>query len=93
MPKYCAEKVLGCYLYFTSHCTLEAMHAHASDRKLTEKRSAKFFVRADGSTVVARKGNLNPRKISGIQEFIKLNYLRMYAQWRALSTQGFYVGV
>ena len=92
MPKYCAEKVFGCYLYFTSHCTLEAMHAHASDRRLTEKRSAKFFVRADGSTVVARKGSLKPRQISGIQEFIRLNYLRMYAQWCASSANGFYVG-
>jgi len=92
MPKYTDEKVLGCYLYFTSHCTLEAMHAHASDRKLTEKGSAKFFVRADGSTVVARKGRLNPRQIAGIQEYVKLNYLRMYAQWRASSVNGFYVG-
>jgi len=92
MPKYTDEKVLGCYLYFTSHCTLEAMHAHASDRKLTEKGSAKFFVKADGSTVVVRKGRLNQRQIAGIQEYIKLNYLRMYAQWRASSVNGFYVG-
>jgi len=92
MPKYTDEKVLGCYLYFTSHCTLEAMHAHASDRKLTEKGSAKFFVKADGATVVARKGRLNQRQIAGIQEYIKLNYLRMYAQWRASSVNGFYVG-
>jgi len=93
MPKYCEEKVFGCYLYFTSHCTLEAMHAHASDRKLTEKGSAKFFVRADGSTVVARKGRLKHKQISGIQAYIKLNYLRMYAQWSASSVNAFYVGV
>jgi len=93
MLKYCEEKAFGCYLYFTSHCTLEAMHAHASDRKLTERGSAKFFVQADGSTVVARKGRLKPKQISGIQAYIKLNYLRMYAQWRTLSGNGFYVGV
>jgi len=92
MPKYTDEKVYGCYLYFTSHCTLEAMHTHASDRKLTEKGSAKFFVKADGSTMVARKGRLKTRQIAGIQEYVKLNYLRMYAQWRASSVNGFYVG-
>jgi hypothetical protein len=31
---------------------IEAMHAHASDRKLTEEGLAKFFVKADGSTEV-----------------------------------------
>ncbi len=37
MPKYFEYKVAGYYLYFTSDCTLEAMHTHASDRKLTGK--------------------------------------------------------
>jgi hypothetical protein len=45
MPKYIADKVFGHYLYFTSFCTIEAMHVHASDKKLTEQKSAKFFVR------------------------------------------------
>ena len=92
MPKYCSEKVCGCYLYFTSHCTMEAMHAHASGHKLKEKGSAKFFVKADGSSVVARKGSLRPKQISGVQDYIKLNYLRMYVQWRTASVNGFYVG-
>ena len=29
MPKYFAEKICGHWLYFTSHCLLEAMHVHA----------------------------------------------------------------
>ena len=71
---------------------MEAMHAHASDRKLKEKGSAKFFVKADGSSVVARKGSFKQKQISGIQEFIRLNYLRMYVQWRTASINGFYLG-
>ena len=51
MPKYFADKVLGHWLYFTTHCILEAMHVHASrDSKLREKGAAKFFVCADGSS-------------------------------------------
>ena len=33
MPKYYEYKVCGYYLYYTSHCIIEAMHVHASDRK------------------------------------------------------------
>lgn len=45
MPKYFAEKIFGHWLYFTTHCILEAMHVHASqDSKLREKGAAKFFV-------------------------------------------------
>lgn len=36
MPKYYDFKVCGYYLYFTSHCTVEAMHVHASDKRLNE---------------------------------------------------------
>ena len=43
MPKYYQDKICGYYLYFTSFCTVECMHVHASDRKLTEEGSAKFF--------------------------------------------------
>ena len=32
------------------------------------------------------------KQISGIQKYIKLNYLRMYVQWRTASVNGFYVG-
>ena len=40
MPKYFQDKVAGYYLYFTMHCVIECMHAHASDKKLTETGSA-----------------------------------------------------
>ena len=53
MPKYYDFKVSGYYLYFTSFCVIECMHAHASDRKLTEAGSAKLFVKEDGETVIA----------------------------------------
>lgn len=36
MPKYYDFKVCGYYLYFTSHCIIEAMYVHASDKRLTE---------------------------------------------------------
>ena len=45
MPKYFEFKVTGYYLYFTSFCIIECMHVHASDKFLTEKGSAKFFVK------------------------------------------------
>ena len=45
MPKYYEFKVCGYYLYFTSKCIVEAMHVHASDSKLTEAGSGKFFVK------------------------------------------------
>lgn len=44
MPKYYEFKIAGYYLYFTLYCVIECMHVHASDRKLTESGSAKFFV-------------------------------------------------
>ena len=44
MPKYYDFMICGYYLYFTSHCIVEAMHVHASDRHLTESGSAKLFV-------------------------------------------------
>ena len=52
MPKFFQDKVAGYYLYYTKHCVMECLHAHASDRKLTESGSAKFFVRSDGSSYV-----------------------------------------
>lgn len=39
MPKYYSFKICGYFLYFTSHCVVECMHAHASDRRLTERGS------------------------------------------------------
>ena len=55
MPKYFQDKVAGYYLYYTKHCIVEAMHAHASDKRMTEGGSAKFFIRADGSSFVQEK--------------------------------------
>ena len=49
MPKYYDFKVTGYYLYFTSFCVVECMHVHASDSKLSEGGSAKFFVKSSGT--------------------------------------------
>ena len=81
MPKYFQYKVAGYFLYFTSYCIVECMHVHASDRKLTEAGSAKFFVKDNGDTVVQNRGILNDRELKAIQEFIKENYLLMYKKW------------
>ena len=78
MPKYYEYKIAGYYLYFTSYCVIECMHVHASDRKLTEIGSAKFFVKDNGDTLVQNRGILNDREIRKIQEFIKQNYQEMY---------------
>jgi len=90
MPKYYEFKVCGYYLYFTSHCIIECMHVHASDRKLTEAGSAKFFVKNDGDTILQNKGILNDREVRIIQAFIKENYKEMYLKWSSLSEKGFY---
>ena len=90
MPKYYEFMVAGYYLYFTSHCIIECMHVHASDRKLTEEASAKLFVKQNGDTVVQNAGILTDRELRKIQKFIKLNYQEMYLKWSAYSQQGFY---
>jgi len=90
MPKYYEFKVEGYYLYFTSYCVVECMHVHASDRKMTEVGSAKFFVKDNGDSVLKNKGNLNDREIAKIQMFIKNNYQEMYLKWAFYSKQGFY---
>ena len=92
MPKYFKNKVCGYYLYYTSFCLVECMHALASDAKLTEEGSAKFFVKSDGSTVVQKRGILNDREIRIIQEFIKEHYIEMYELWKTDSDKGFYEG-
>ena len=76
MPKYYEFKVCGYYLYYTASCVIEAMHVHASDRKLTEAGSAKFFVKSDGDTT--------------IRKFIKKNYKEMYLKWQQLANTGYY---
>ena len=90
MPKYYDFKVFGYYLYFTSHCVIECMHVHASDKKLTEGSSAKLFVKSNGDTVVQNRGVLTERELRGIQAFIKENYKEMYLKWSSLSEEGFY---
>lgn len=92
MPKYYEFKVVGYYLYFTSFCVIECMHVHASDSKLTEAKSAKFFVKSDGDTVVQHRGVLTDRELRIIQEFIKQNYKEMYLKWSEYSENGFYEG-
>ena len=90
MPKYYPFKIRGYYLYYTSHCTLECMHVHASDSKLTEKGSAKFFVKSNGDTELSNRGILSDKDIREIQKFIKNNYSEMYETWRIMSTMGYY---
>lgn len=89
MPKYYEFKVAGYYLYFTSFCVVECMHVHASDRKMTETGSAKFFVKENGDTVLQNKGILNDREVLKIQQFIKDNYKDMYIRWAQYSNNGF----
>ena len=90
MPKYYDFKVCGYYLYFTSHCIIECMHVHASDRRLTEAGSAKLFVLSNGDTVLQNRGILSDRELRCIQQFIKENYREMYLKWSRLSEEGFY---
>lgn len=90
MPKYYQYQIAGYYLYYTSHCIIECMHVHASDKKLTEGGSAKFFVNSDGSTVVQNRGVLSDVEINKIQKFIKINYLEMFEKWSMDSNKGFY---
>ena len=90
MPKYYEFMICGYFLYFTSHCIVEAMHVHASDKKLTEVGSAKFFVKNNGDTIVQHKGTLTDREINTIREFIKDNYKDMYIRWSSMSDNGFY---
>ena len=90
MPKYFDFKVCGYYLYFTAHCIVGCMHVHASNSKLTEGGSAKFFVKSDGESVLRHRGSLSEREVRIIQRFIKENYREMYLSWSAKSSQGFY---
>lgn len=90
MPQYYEFKVCGYYLYYTASCIIEAMHVHASDRRLTEAGSAKFFVKGNGDTTIEKKGNLTDRDLRKIQAFIKENYKEMYLKWIAIADTGFY---
>ena len=74
---------------FTSKCIFEAMHVHASDKKLSEGGSAKFLVMENGEMRLQVRGTLNDREILKIQRFIKGNYRDMYALWEQYSSEGF----
>ncbi len=90
MPKYFRDKIANHYLYFTSQCIVEAMHVHASDRHLSEYDSAKFFVKADGTSVIKKRGDLTDSEIISIKKFIKENYLSMYKTWKDFGGKDFY---
>jgi hypothetical protein len=66
------------------------MHIHASDSKLSERGSAKFFVKENGDTVLQKRGILTDTEISKIQAFIKTNYKEMYLKWAEYSEKRFY---
>ena len=66
---------------FTSKCTIEAMHVHASDSMKNIKGAAKLFVYDNGDTKVERQGTVNEVDMGVIQKYIKLNYQEMYEKW------------
>lgn len=90
MPKYYDFKVCGYYPYFTAHCIVECMHVHASDARLTEAGSAKFFVLSNGDTEVKNRGRLSDQEVRMVQRFIKENYREMYLKWASMSDKGFF---
>ena len=71
MPKYYEFKVAGYFLYFTSYCIVECMHVHASDRRLTESGSAKFFVKSDGEPCFRKKAALRIERCAGYRSLSK----------------------
>ena len=52
--------------------------------KLTTE--SKFFVKANGDSVLQKKGILNDREIKQIQMFIKERFKEMYLKWQEYST-------
>ena len=92
LPKYYEFKVCGYYLYFTAKCIVEAFHVHASDSKLSEEDSAKFFVKENGDTEIKKSGILSEQELNVIQKFIKENYKDMYKKWASISDKGFFAG-
>ncbi len=90
MPKYFLYKVYGYYLYFTTHCTVEAMHAHASDTSLNRYTAAKFFIKSNGDTKVTKRGDLSDRDISRIQSYIQEHHEEMHSLWSQYSRKGYF---
>lgn len=93
MPKYYAYMIAGYYLYFTSKCIVEAFHVHASDKRLSEESSAKFFVGSNGQTTVETRGQLTDRDIRKIQAFILNHYKEMYILWSEYGGGDYYHNV
>ena len=90
MPKFFPYKVAGYFLYYTMACTVECMHAHASDSHLTEEGSAILFVQSNGDTIIQKRGTVSEKDLKIIQRFIKENYLTMFEKWSEYSKHGFY---
>lgn len=89
MPDFCPNIFGGYHLYFTSSCVVEAFHAHASvDRR--QGSAAKFFIRSDGSVVVAKRGRLSSKTLRDIMDYIRNNHVQMYALWCTMSTNVYY---
>ena len=82
MPKYYDFKVAGYVLYYTSFCTVEAFHVHASDNKLSEAGSGKYFVYKNGDTKVENHGRISKKNENKIRAFIKEHYKEMYNKWK-----------
>ena len=90
MPKYTNDIIAGYTLYFTSKCTLEAMHVHASDKELSERASAKLYVYENGDTKIMDKGTVNDIDMHRIREYVRLNHVQMYKKWCQYSDNGYY---
>lgn len=77
MPKYFLNKIAGYYLYYTKHCVIECMHAHASDKISMIEKFSKFksllnytiwkYMKCGQKTVemdfLAKKSNHNKQKL------------------------------
>lgn len=90
MPKYTNDVVAGYTLYFTSKCIIEAMHVHASDKRLTEYGSAKIFVYSNGDTKIEKYGTVPSESMIKIQKYIKKNYEKLYEKWKKYGGKDFY---
>ena len=55
--------------------------SNASDKRLTEKGSAKLFVKPDGETIVQRQGVVSESDMKKIRKYIKLNHETMFEVW------------
>ena len=77
-------------LYYTASCVIEAMHVHASDRKINRGRFSKILCKSDGDTTIEKQGQLNEREVREIRKFIKKNYKEMYLKWQQLANTGYY---